>query len=258
MQILGNMYSHMVMQKPNLFKNLPFFKDQLKKIVDVSQILFSYYERKAKKDELGEPHNHSRKQLIGCCFDLWAAGMETTSTTLAWGLTYLICYPDQAEKLYKELDTVIGADRLVNLSDRPHLPYTNAVVNEVQRLSNIVTQNLLHKTTKDVTIDGYFLPKGTCIIPQISAVLYDEENFKEADKFNPDRFLDSNGQLQKCDQFIPFSIANAKMELFLFLANIFNKYKVTAGTKSPSLFRNSAGTVQCKPFTCRLEHRYVE
>jgi len=33
----------------------------------------------------------------------------------------------------------------------------------------------MHKLTKDVVIDGHFLPKGTSIVPQISAVLADGE-----------------------------------------------------------------------------------
>lgn len=46
---------------------------------------------------------------------------------------------------------------------------------EILRTSNIVTLNLLHKNTKDITIDGYFLPKGTTIVPQISAILYNKK-----------------------------------------------------------------------------------
>lgn len=48
-------------------------------------------------------------------------------------------------------------------------------VKEIQRLCNLLPQNLLHRTTKDVVVDGYRLPKGTCIVPQISTVHYDEQ-----------------------------------------------------------------------------------
>uniref|UniRef100_A0A915EPJ1 Cytochrome P450 n=1 Tax=Ditylenchus dipsaci TaxID=166011 RepID=A0A915EPJ1_9BILA len=252
-----------------------FFENQIEEHkaeidVDVDEpatdFVAAFLKEKAKKDKSGEPHFFTIKQLVGVCFDLWGAGLDTTSTTLAWGVTYLIHNHQAAEKLYKELDTVIGSDRLVTLSDRPHLPYTNAVVNEVQRLANIVSVNVLHKTTRDVTIDGHFIPTGTCIIPQICALMYDEKNFKEADKFNPDRFLDSNGQLKKCDQLMPFSIGKrqclgeslARMELFLFLANIFNQYKVVAGMKKSTFARTIGLTVHCPEFTCGLQKRYVK
>lgn len=56
---------------------------------------------------------------------------ETTSTTLAWGLAYLINYPLVIEKVRAELDDVIGAGnpRLITIADRPTLPYMNALIN---------------------------------------------------------------------------------------------------------------------------------
>jgi cytochrome P450 len=68
-------------------------------------------------------------QLLNMCFDLWVAGQETTSNTLAWGVTYLMLEQNVQEKLQKELDNVIGNDRLITVDDRPKLPYTAAVVN---------------------------------------------------------------------------------------------------------------------------------
>jgi cytochrome P450 len=42
-------------------------------------------------------------------------------------------------------------------------------------MANLVPLNVMHKLTKDVVIDGHFLPKGTAIVPQVSAVLADGE-----------------------------------------------------------------------------------
>lgn len=36
----------------------------------------------------------SRIQLLNMCFDLWLAGMETTSNTLSWGVVYLLNHHD--------------------------------------------------------------------------------------------------------------------------------------------------------------------
>jgi cytochrome P450 len=35
--------------------------------------------------------------------------------------------------------------------------------------------NIRRTTSKDVNIKGYHIPKGTEVLPQISAVLYDEK-----------------------------------------------------------------------------------
>lgn len=42
-------------------------------------------------------------------------------------------------------------------------------------MANLVAFNIPRKLTRDVTIDGFLLKKGTAICPQISAVLMDEK-----------------------------------------------------------------------------------
>lgn len=53
---------------------------------------------------------------------------ETTSTTLAWGFSYILLAPDVQKHLHAELDRVVGSDRLITMDDRPSLPHTNAVI----------------------------------------------------------------------------------------------------------------------------------
>uniref|UniRef100_A0A183BJQ4 Unspecific monooxygenase n=1 Tax=Globodera pallida TaxID=36090 RepID=A0A183BJQ4_GLOPA len=192
---------------------------------------------------------------------------ETTSKVLAWGVAQLLNNENCLDKLYAELDTAIGTDRLVSVADRPNLPYTNAVINETLRIANILPNNVLHALTREVTVDGFKLPKGTAIVPQVSAVLIDDAVFSEPKRFKPERFLEQNGanSLARCDELIPFSVGKrqclgesmARMELFLFIANIFNQYKVSPGKTVPSLQRNTSAVVHCSPFTCRMEKRKV-
>ncbi|KAH7680062.1 CBN-CYP-33C11 protein, partial [Aphelenchoides avenae] len=57
--------------------------------------------------------------------------------------------------------------------------------------------------------------------------------FPEPNRFNPDRFIDEHGSLKRADEVIAFSVGKrqclgeslARMELFLFVANIFNQFK---------------------------------
>lgn len=63
--------------------------------------------------------------------DLWIAGQETTSNTLAWGVLYLMLDQDIQAKLHQELDKVVGSDRIVTMDDKPNLHYTSAIVNVV-------------------------------------------------------------------------------------------------------------------------------
>uniref|UniRef100_A0A915N3C1 Cytochrome P450 n=1 Tax=Meloidogyne javanica TaxID=6303 RepID=A0A915N3C1_MELJA len=217
-------------------------------------------------------HPSMIEQLVGVANDLWFAGQETTSTTLNWGIAFLINNPNVQNKVHAELDSIIGDfDRIITTADRPSLPYLNALINvkfnmgiEIQRMANLVPLNVAHKLTKDVKIDGYYIPKDTIIIPQISAVLADGEIFENPEEFSPERFLDENGKLKKVDELIPFSIgkrqclgeALARMELFLFLGNLLNKYKFMPGNDGiPSLKRFNGGTARCKKFKCRIIKR---
>jgi hypothetical protein len=48
----------------------------------------------------------------------------------------------------------------------------------------------------------------------------------------------------------------ARQEMFLFTANIFNQFKITAGKTPPDPTRKLGGTANCNPFKCRAERRY--
>nr|pir hypothetical protein F41B5.3 - Caenorhabditis elegans [Caenorhabditis elegans] len=194
----------------------------------------AYLKEQKKQEALGEFELFSNTQFSNTCLDLWLAGVSTTNTTVNWTICYVLNHPDVLQKMNEEFDQVVGSDRLVTMGDKNNLPYFNAVLNESQRCANIVPINLFHATTKDTVINGYPVKKGTGVIAQISTVMLDEKIFPEPYKFNPDRFIDENGKPIKIEQLIPFSIGKrqcpgeglARMEIFLFLANFFNRYKV--------------------------------
>lgn len=70
-----------------------------------------------------------------------------------------------SEKVQAEIDRVIGQSRLPTLADRPNLPYTDAVVHEVQRFGNIAPLGFPRRATKDTTLGGYFIPKVSDDLP---------------------------------------------------------------------------------------------
>ncbi|KAM7324680.1 hypothetical protein ACRRTK_016985 [Alexandromys fortis] len=102
----------------------------------------------------------NEENLICTTLDLFLAGTETTSTTLRWALLYMAVYPEIQEKVQAEIDRVIGQMRQASLADRESMPYTNAVVHEVQRMGNIVPFNVPREVSKDTSLNGFHLPKS--------------------------------------------------------------------------------------------------
>ncbi|MGH0152509.1 UNVERIFIED_CONTAM: hypothetical protein FKN15_022322 [Acipenser sinensis] len=171
------------------------------------------------------------QNLVFCTLDLFVAGTETTATTLRWALLYMIKYPQIQEKVQAEIDRVIGQARQPSMEDKPNMPYTDAVIHEVQRMGNIVPLNVPRMSTEDTMLGGYFLPKGTQVFANLTSVLFDKNEWQTPDTFNPEHFLDAEGQFVRREAFMPFSAGKrvclgeqlARMELFLFFTSFLQK-----------------------------------
>ncbi|XP_073934820.1 cytochrome P450 2C19-like isoform X1 [Castor canadensis] len=185
-----------------------------------------------------EKHNQESvftyENLLTTVSDLFAAGTETTSTTLRYGLLLLMKHPDVTAEVQKEIKRVIGRDRIPCMQDKSHMPYTDAVLHEIQRHFDLVPNSLPHSVTCDIKFRNYIIPKGTTILPSLSSVLHDNKEFPNPEKFDPHHFLDDHGNFKKSDFFIVFSAGKrscmgeglARMELFLFLTTILQHFNL--------------------------------
>lgn len=61
--------------------------------------------------------------------------------------------------MQKEIDTVIGQARCPNVEDRKSLPFTDAVLHEIQRLLDIAPMGVPHYALQDISFRGYTIPK---------------------------------------------------------------------------------------------------
>ncbi|TMS33549.1 hypothetical protein L596_001278 [Steinernema carpocapsae] len=230
---------------------------------EVTDFTFAYmkemHDREATGREIGF---FSEWQLTMLLLDLFFAGMETTVTTLKWGFLMMMLNQQVQRKVHRELDEL---PQRIELSHRSKLRYTQATINEIQRIANILPINLLRTVSEDVTIDGFEFPANTLVIPQISIVMNDPQNFDRPEVFNPERFLDFEGNLQKSEHFLPFSIGKrqclgeslAKSELFLIFANIMRNFEfhVDGDLPPPSTKRVLGLTVSPNKYKCRILRR---
>ncbi|KAL3052118.1 hypothetical protein OYC64_004803 [Pagothenia borchgrevinki] len=195
----------------------------------------SFLLRKQNLEESGNTNSHFHdNNLLLTVLNLFAAGTDTTATTLRWGLLFMAKYPKIQDQVQEELSRVIGS-RKAQVEDRTSLPFTDAVIHETQRLANIIPMAIPHKTSKDVTFQGHFIKKGTTVFPLLTSVLYDESEWEHPRSFYPAHFLDKDGKFLKRDAFMPFSAGRracigeslARMELFIFFTSLLQHFRFT-------------------------------
>ncbi|XP_061773417.1 cytochrome P450 2F2-like [Nerophis ophidion] len=180
-----------------------------------------------------EKSSFSEDQLLMYALDLHFAGTDTTSNTLLTGFLYLTTHPHIQEHCQQEIDQVLEGKDQVSFDDRHNMPYMQAVIHEVQRIANTVPLSVFHCTTKNTELMGYSIPKGTMIIPNLSSVLHEEGQWKSPHQFNPENFLNGQGEFVKPEAFMPFSAGPrmclgeglARMELFLIMVTLLRKFK---------------------------------
>ena len=189
------------------------------------------------------------EQLPSIIFDLFVAGTDTTATTLRWALLLLSMHQQVQCQLHAQIDKTIGQTRLPSMNDRRVLPLVDAVLEETARVASLVPQNVQHKTTEDIHLCGFDVPRSdfllllsnnkvymdvfcrhfrnTIVLTNIYAIHHDPAHFPEPNTFKPERFLE-DGRFQSHSHVMPFSMGKrsclgeslARMELFLFLTAI--------------------------------------
>lgn len=92
-------------------------------------------------------------------------------------------------KAHAELDRVIGKYRLPILADRDKLPYIDAIIKETHRWRPVAPTGVPHAALQDDIYDGYLIPKGAQMIPNVSLFASDQTAYPVPESFNPDRFM---------------------------------------------------------------------
>ncbi|KAM6943462.1 cytochrome P450 1A1 [Xenentodon cancila] len=176
----------------------------------------------------------SDEKIVGIVNDLFGAGFDTISTALSWSVMYLVAYPDIEKRLFEEIKEKVGLDRTPVLSDKPNLVFLEAFILELFRHSSFLPFTIPHCTSKDTSLNGYFIPKDTCVFINQWQINHDPKLWEDPSSFNPDRFLSADGtEVNKLDgeRVMIFGLGRrrcigeviARNEVFLFLAIIIQR-----------------------------------
>ncbi|XP_044151289.1 cytochrome P450 2C39-like [Bufo gargarizans] len=194
-----------------------------------------HYLMKMKEVEHEMDPDFCETSLLAIVSGLLAAGTYTMTSTLKFSLVVMAHYPEIQAKVQQEIDELTKSLRLPEIMDKPQLPYTNAVIHEVQRILDLSPVALFHATTEEVKFRSYTIPKGAIVIPFLTSVLTDPSQWETPEEFNPGHFLDEDGQFRTRLAFMPFSTGRrsclgehmARMEIFLIFSALLQKFTFT-------------------------------
>ncbi|KAI5582347.1 hypothetical protein BDE02_07G080200 [Populus trichocarpa] len=137
--------------------------------------------------------------------DMLVGSMDTSATVIDWAFSELIKNPRVMKKLQKELEEVVGKQRMVEESDLERLEYLDMVVKETLRLHPAGPLMIPHEATEDCVVNGFHIPKKSHVIINVWAIGRDPKAWTDAEKFYPERFVGSDIDVRGRDfQLIPF------------------------------------------------------
>lgn len=175
--------------------------------------------------------------------DIFGASQDTLSTALQWIILILVKYPETQVRLQQELDKVVDRSRLPSIEDQLQLPYIMAFIYEVMRYTSFIPLTIPHSTTTDTSLMGYTIAKNTVIFINQWSINHDPNLWSHPETFDPQRFLNQNGSLNKdlTNSVLIFSLGKrrcigeelSKLQLFLFTSLIAHQCHIAVDPARP-------------------------
>ena len=122
------------------------------------------------------------------------------------------------------------------------LPYVEASILEITRLSSLVPFGLPHAVTDDVVFKGFNIPKNTLFFGNIYAAHHSKSIWGDPENYRPERFLSKDGKtVLRNKAWMPFGVGKrqcmgeslARDELFLFFTNLVKQFHITMPEDEP-------------------------
>ncbi|KAK0664410.1 Cytochrome P450 monooxygenase psoD [Lasiodiplodia hormozganensis] len=142
----------------------------------------SYLESEKKSNLSGD---YEASSVIGM---MALVGIFTVAGPLYYFLVSMVYHPEWQAEVQKEVDEVCEG-RLPTLNDMPRLPVLRACIKETMRWKPNVPTGVAHETEQDDEYNGFFIPKGTRILPLDWAFLRNPIKYPDPENFRPERWL---------------------------------------------------------------------
>ncbi|KAJ9553299.1 hypothetical protein OSB04_017344 [Centaurea solstitialis] len=181
-------------------------------------------------------------EIVDFLVSLLVAGYDTTSTTMTLAVKFLTDTPTALAELKEEHDAIRakkGTSVALEWDDYKSMPFTQCVVNETLRLSNIIS-GVFRRAITDVQIKGYTIPKGSKVFTSLRAVHLGQDNFEDARVFDPWRwqktsdptnFMPFGGGPRRCPGY-----ELARVALSVFLHHLITRFSWKLAEKDKLVF----------------------
>lgn len=143
------------------------------------------------QEQIGE------NQLAYLAGTMFGNGADSTAIVIGFMIMAAALYPEAQARVQKELDAVVGRERLPTFADKEKLVQLWAFVLETLRWRPSLPGGVPHLTTKDVMWNGYMIPAGTVVIGNHWAIANDPEVFPNPERFDPQRWINEHGLIGK-------------------------------------------------------------
>ncbi|XP_053598699.1 cytochrome P450 6k1-like [Microplitis demolitor] len=134
------------------------------------------------------------------------AGFETSSSALSFTLYEIALQPEIQDRLRTEIMKGLEeTDGKVTYDLATSLPYLDMVISETLR--KYPTLPVLDRVANDnykIPDSNLVIEKGTPIMIPVSALQYDPEYFPNPEKYDPERFSETNKKTIKPSTYLPF------------------------------------------------------
>lgn len=125
-----------------------------------------------------------------CAIGMMAiVGIFTVAGPIYYFLISMVHHPEWQVKCQNEVDQVCGS-RPPAVTDLPNLPILRACIKETMRWRPTVPTGVAHEAEADDWFQGYFIPKGTRILPLDYAFLRNPVKYPHPTEFRPERWLE--------------------------------------------------------------------
>ncbi|KAH7922342.1 cytochrome P450 [Leucogyrophana mollusca] len=211
-------------------------------------------------------HKLSREEMAYLAGSLFGAGSDTTAVAIMVLVMAAARYPKAQALVQEELDNVVGRDRAPTFDDQNSLPQIQVFMLECLRWRPVTTLGFAHRALKDIVYNGYCIPEGAIVFGNHWAISRDPAVYPNPDTFDPQRWLNSDGQVRDDLKFPSFGFGRricpgqhiANRSIFINAALLLWSFKIT---EDPSAPIDESGFVDGviahpKPFAAKFEPRF--